>query len=188
MRTGYVEDQPGFSQKRQEEILAAAGFTPSRICGKGHTCATLAEALKLIRGAEVLETAGGFRPLGSSRKTIMEQYAVIKKAGKVVLDVETGERSDRDSAEMLDRALAKIRYEKTMPSPEHAKEIGRAGGKAKGRNAAAARMAENSARRIWLNKSIATNAEAIDKMTGWSRESAYRKFGPSRRPPGRAGS
>lgn len=188
MRTGYAEDQPGFSQKRQEAILIASGVPANRICGKGHTAATLASALRILRGKEVLETASGLRALGSSRKVIMEQLAVIKKAGRVVMDTETKERSDADGAEMLDRALAKIRYEKTMPGPERAKEIGAKGGKAKGINAARKRMAENSARRIWLDKRIATNAEAVAKMEGWSRETAYSHFGPSGRPPGRAAS
>lgn len=167
--------------------MIAFGVPANRICGKGHTAATLDAALRLIRGKEVLEMASGFRTLGSSRKTIMEQYAVIKKAGRVVLDPETKERSDTDSAEMLDRALAKIRYEKTMPDHGRAKEIGKLGGEAKGRNAAKARMAENTARRIWLDKSIDTNAEAIAKMTKWSKETANRRFGPSGRPAGRRG-
>ena len=175
MRTGYVQDQPGFSQKRQEEILTAAGMPAHRICGKGHTVEGLSNALRLLRGGEVLECAAGLRTLGSSRVQIMEAHALVRKAGKAVLDPETGMRSDRDGAEMLDRALAKIRYEKTMPSEGRAKEIGSLGGKARAKKIQDERLPERAAKKIWFNIHLST-AEAIERMPGWSKETAYRYF------------
>ena len=175
MRTGYVEDQPGFSQKRQEEILLAAGIPQSRFCGKGYKAETLPDALRVLRGDEVLECAAGLRALGSSRVQIIEAHALVRKAGRAVLDPETGMRSDRDGAEMLDRALAKIRYEKTMPSEGRAKEIGALGGKARGEKLKNGRLAEKKAKAIWFNVHLST-AEAIERMPGWSKETAYRYF------------
>lgn len=185
MRTGYVEDQPGFSQKRQEEILIAAGVPARRICGKGHNAATLDDALRLLRGDEVLECAAGLRALGSSRIAIMEAHALVRKAGRAILDPETGMRSDRDGAEMLDRALAKIRYEKTMPSEGRAKEIGALGGKARAAQIREGRLSETKAKAIWFNIHLSTG-QAIERMPGWSKETAYRYFGKRGRKPGPA--
>lgn len=183
MRTGYINDQPRWTAKRQEEILRAAGV--ERFYREGVAGQTLEVAVRALRGDELLECAAGMRSLGSSRKEIMEALALIKKKGRVIVDPETKERSDRDGAEMLDRALAKIRYELTMPSEQFAKEIGSKGGKARAKKFKAGRMPENTARSKWLDRSIRTNREALLQMPGWSMETAYRFFGKSGRPPGR---
>ena len=155
--------------------MIASGMPASRICGKGHSAVTLDDALRVLRGAEVLECAAGLRSLGSSRLAIIEAHAIVRKAGYAILDPETGMRSDRDGAEMLDRALAKIRYEKTMPSEGRAKEIGALGGKARGEKLKNGRLAEKKAKAIWFNIHLST-AEAIERMPGWSKETAYRYF------------
>ena len=165
--------------------MIATGVPASRICGKGHSAVTLADALRILRGAELLECAAGMRSLGSSRRVIIETHAIVRAAGHAILDPETGMRSDRDGAEMLDAALAKIRYEKTMPSEGRAKEIGSLGGKARAKKMQNGRMNEKTAKRIWLNAALSTD-EAIDRMPGWTRETAYRYFKKRGRKPGPA--
>lgn len=185
MRTGYACKQPRFPVERQEEILRAAGV--KRIYVEGRGLEDLAAALRAVRGDEVLETVGGYRSFGMTRAEIMVQVAVVEKSGKVLQDVETGLRSDKNGASLLDSALKKIKGEKSIGSSERAREMGSAGGIAKGKKAAADRMPEEKARKIWFNLRLPSNQAAIDRMTNWSRETAYRKFGPSGRPTGRRG-
>lgn len=182
-----MKDRPDFPAAYQKKILMRSGVPEDRIIVEDYDVHTFEAALKLVRGNEALELAHGFRALGSSRKKIMVEFAIAKAAGKVLMDTETKQRSDSHGVEMLDAALAIIHRERTGPTPEEAEERGRNGAAVRWKEKQENRMAHNSARTIWLNKRIATNAQALEKMTGWTRGTAYDAFGASGRPSGNPG-
>lgn len=170
--------------------MTAAGLPASRICGKGHTCSTYENALKLVRGKEVLEMAGGLRPLGSSRDEIVAAWSIARKAGKVIMDAETKLRSDVDGVEMLALALQKIRGERSIG--DRASEMGKVGGPALAAKRAKSRCPDNKARTLWLDQSIPSNDAAVKRInkgydTPWSASTLYRYFGKSGRPTGHPG-
>ena len=155
------------------------GLTPDRVYleGRGH------ESLGRIRmrSGEILATVGGLRPLGNSRHAIMAELARIHAAGASVLDVATSQRSDHNGAEMLDRALARLRGEIVMPPGKaesmQAKSVAARIGK---------RMPERQALTIWRDPNL-TIGEAIKRMPGWSPRTAYLRLGKRGLPTGRRG-
>lgn len=185
MQRGYVRDFPLWPAERQIELLVKAGLSKRHIYVEGSGAMTLS-AIRMRRG-ETLGVAGGLRVLGTNRKDIVAAVGKLHAASAAILDVMTGERSDKDGVAMLDRALAKIHGEKTIKTKANARAMGAIGGKAKGRAAKRLRMAQGEARSYWFDKSIRTNTEALAMMRGWTPITAWRKFGPSGRPPGAPG-
>jgi len=164
--------------------LLARGARARTIYIEGRGPETLGALVKAARKDEVIGLAGGFRVLGDNRAQIMSAFRALKVKGAVLFDIETDERSDRDGAEMLDRALRRIRGELTFGSPEEAVERGVLGAKATYKGIWASRMPKREARKIWFDKTI-TRAEAVTRMgPGWSKATARRAFGKSKRKKG----
>jgi len=184
VRTGYVKTQGKFTAAYQRRILEQAGVR--KIIEDNGKDFTLKEALNMLRGDEVLETVGGFRPFGPGRYTITGQLEILRTSGKVVMDYLSGLRSDRDGAMMLSMALAKAHRERLMPTHADASRRGRNG--AKVRWADKERMPIDQAKAIWLNtKKHRTNAKALRHMPGWTESEAYRHLGAPGRPAGNPG-
>lgn len=119
-----------------------------------------------MRPGELLGVVN-LRAFGSARRDMVEAIRQVHKWGAAVVDL-NGLRSDRDGAEMLDRALVKF-----VPSAEHARELQRRSVLARTEG----RMHKRDAQSIWRNPRL-TTLEAIDLMRGWSERSAYNVLGP----------
>lgn len=133
-----------------------------------------------MRRGEELKVVEGLRALGNSRKEIVAAVAMIHGLGAVVVDAETGKRSDKNGVEMLDAALAKIRGEKTIGSAANARamQAKSVATRTKGR------MPERQAMAIWKDPTL-TAGEALAKMRGWERGTAYAALGKRGVPTGR---
>lgn len=171
MHRGYARNG------REEAILAANGIKTREIYLEGRGAETLA-TVHLRKGDE-LHTVNGLRALGNNRDDIVSAVEHIHKLGAVVVDAETGQRSDRDGVAMFDRALARIRGEKIMP-PGQARRMALASAKAK----VSDRMSKREALVHWRNPNL-TTGEAIRLMKGWAQRTAYNEFGPRGLPRGR---
>jgi hypothetical protein len=165
----------------QEHFLMQAGLQARQIYVEGRGAETFDALVKAVRKGQLIGVWGGLRVFGETRRQIMAALAAIEGRGGIVLDVESGDRSDKRGAHMLDRALARLRGELTMA--DRAPEIGALGGTARGKAMQARRMPEDQARKIWRDKSI-TTAVALSRMVGWSKPTALRWLGPSKRPRG----
>lgn len=171
MHRGYARNG------REEAILAASGIKPRQIYLEGRGGEGLA-TVHLRKGDELF-TVHGLRALGESRRDIVDEVERIKQLGAVIVDVETGQRSDVDGVAMLDAALARLRGEKVMP-PGKAERMQRLSVKAR----IGDRMGQREALAIWRDPRLSTG-EAIAKMPGWSERTAYLKLGKRGLPTGR---
>ncbi len=170
----------GYARNEREElILVAAGLKPDRVYREGRGAETIDRVH--MRAGELLATVGGLRALGDSRRDIVEAVRRLHDQGAAVLDVETGFRSDRRGAEMLDRALAKLMGERVMPP---GKAVAMQAKSLKAR--IGHRMPEREALKHWRDPRL-TIGEAIQLMTGWSARTAYEHLGPRGLPAGPRG-
>lgn len=157
---GYARDE------KDEKRLRAAGVRTIYRADKGEGLGKFK-----MRSGEVLGVVDGLLAFGSLRSQMRDAVATIHKQGAVIVDVETGERSDRDGVAMLDAALVKYR-----PTSAKAREMQRASTEAQTEG----RMPKSMAKRIWLNPKFAElgNRDVIEMMPGWTWRSAYHHFGP----------
>lgn len=177
----YVRTHRFSTAQQQVAGLLSYGARERTIYVEGRGPENIAALVKATRKGEVIGLLGGYRVLGDSRTQIMTAARALKAKGAVLFDPETGERSDGQADEMLDRALRQILGEATFGSPERAAELGAEGAKAKHKLLWDARMPIRQAKRIWFDKSIST-AEAVRLMgPGWSKPTAIREFGKSGR-------
>lgn len=180
----YVRSYAFSPVKSQETSLLAYGVTPRAIYVEGRGPESFEALLKAIREGQFVGVVGGYRVFGENRTQIMAAVRALRGKGAVIIDIETGERSDREGDEMLDRAIRRIHGEATFGSPARAAELGAQGGAAKSEAMRRARLPVKLAKRIWFDKSIST-AEAVRRMgPGWSKPTAIREFGASGRPRG----
>jgi hypothetical protein len=170
MEKGYARNS------RDEERLIAAGLRERQIYLEGRGNESFGK-WKMRKGEE-LGVVNGLRALGDSRQQIVARVSQVHQWGAVVVDAETGKRSDRHGVEMLDEALARIKGERTIGS--RAKDMQAASVKARTKG----RMPQREAMAIWRDPAL-TGGEAIQKMTGWERGTAYKTFGKRGVPVGR---
>jgi hypothetical protein len=168
---GYARDE------KDAKRLIAKGLKERQIYRRDHN-----EELghfKMRRG-ELLGVVDGFRVFGDSRSEIMKAVRLIQSWEAVAIDVESGERSDRNGAEMLDRGLSKRVAEERMPGGKRARDMQAASVKARVNG----RMPEREALKFWRDATL-TGPQALACMTKWSYRAAYDKLGKRNLPPGR---
>lgn len=182
IQAGFVRPYRGRSGDEQEAVLEAEGVKPIYSTSRGETLDNALQRLR--RRGELLATAGGLRVLADTRREIVIAEAKIRRNGWAVIDLDTGERSDRDGASMMDQAIKRVHGEARMPDLGKARERGRMGGKAKGQSALSRRMPKRAAQRFWSDP-LLTGDQALEQMTGWTKETAYRHLGPRETPAGR---
>ena len=186
--TGFARTQGKFTAEHQKKILLAFGVSEGRIVVYNEENGfDLQYALDMIRSPEVLHTVGGFRPLGPGRYTItgeIQKLYLPANVGKVIVDCQTGMRSDRDGALMLSAALAKAHYEKLAPNHADSVKRGRNGARKQWQEVRDNRMPEDEARAIWKDQKL-RKKKKLQKMYGWTETTAYRILGETGRPPGR---
>lgn len=182
---GYVMGFPHSPAKEQVKVLVGAGCRARDIYGEGQD-ADFAALIRALRRGQVVGTAGGFRVFGESRRQMMAAHDAIEEKGGIVLDVESGDRSDRRGAQMLHHALSRVHGGRTMYSGAPASERARLGGIARKSKIHAKRMPIAEARALWFNMAISGD-EAVERAgPGWSKGTMNRTFGESGRPKGPA--
>lgn len=182
IQAGFVRPYRGRSANEQEAVLEAAGVKPIYSTVRGETLENVFGRLR--RRGELIATAGGLRVLADTRREIVAAEAKIRSSGLAVINLDTGERSDLDGVSMLDQAVKLVHGEARVPDLEKARTNGRKGGERKGQSALSRRMPKRSARRFWGDP-LLTGAQALEQMTGWTKETAYRHLGPRDTPAGR---
>ena len=129
-----------------------------------------------MRQGELLGVVDGLRAFGEHRGPINDAIKLVKSWGAVVVDVETGLRSDLDGVEMLHRALNGRTLDPEFAAVMQAKATAK---RLEGS------ISEAKARRIWFDGrwSVAQKVELCGK--GWSRRRLYKVFKKTNAPAGR---
>jgi len=172
--------QRGYARNaRDEAILISSGLKAETIYLEGRGSERLGRIR--MRPGELLAAVHGLRALGDSQRDIVAEASRIHAMGAAVLDIDTGQRSDRNGVEMLSAALTRLRGEIVMPPGKalamQAKSI---------RARVGHRMAQREAMTIWRDPRL-TIGEAIARMPGWSARTAYLRLGRRGIPAGRRG-
>jgi hypothetical protein len=131
-----------------------------------------------LRAGELL-AVNGLEALGQNRQDIAAAVAWVQAQGAEVIEISTGERAGHGVG-MLNRALSRIHGTDRIKSKDAAKEMQRKGVASRTKD----RMPKEQAEPHWRNLRL-TSVQALAKMTGWSRPTAYNTFGKRDRTPGR---
>src|ERR1035437_1458769 len=132
-----------------------------------------------FRKGETLGVVNGLLAFGTNRRAMMKALDMAAAWGAGVVDVETGYRSDNGSAKLLDLGLAKRHGEMAMkPGQAEAMNEASIAARTKGR------MPQRSALVHWRNPEL-TAKQALRRMKGWSRGTAYKVLGGRGVPSGR---
>jgi hypothetical protein len=161
---------------KDEQRLIAAGLKPRQIYLEGRGNESWGKWQ--MRSGEEMGVVDGLRALGNSRSEIVDRVAQVHEWGAVVVDAETRKRSDRDGVEMLDEALARIKGERSIGNRAKAMQEASVAARTKGR------MPQREALKIWRDPAL-TSGEAIQRMAGWERGTAYKVLGKRGLPVGR---
>lgn len=169
---GWVRGSPGYPVETQLEAIRAAGVKAKMIYGaaKGETVGDMIDGLA---AGDVLVVHGTHR-LGAT----LAQYAAVldqlRRKRITIRDTDFG-------AEITGRELVAA----SMVARDRSILLGEARIDAAGlRKRIPGRMNHKDAREVWLDMSIATDAEAA-KRARWGRRTMYETFGKSGRRQGR---
>ena len=183
MKRGHIRIGKGFGKDGQEKILAAAGVTNTYI-------GQIDAAIRSVRKGEVLYCVG-LRGLAGSKDGIKAALKALHGKGAAAVDAATGRRSDGPcGADLALEAAVELSNER-QGGARFSRLHGRKGGEAAAKTKAGRRTPTDKAQRIWLDKSISTNDEALAKINSfgyshdWSERAAYNQFGSPGRPAGR---
>ena len=171
MQRGYARDA------KDEKRLIAAGV-PARSIYREDRGAEQFGQWKMRTG-ETLAIVNGLHAFGETRKAMMAALDKVESWGAVIVDVETGLRSDKNSAKLLDLGIRKRNGGLSMKDGQ-AEEMQEASVRARLKG----RMPIRSAKARWMNPELTTK-QALKQMRGWSQGTAYRAFGKRGTPPGR---
>jgi hypothetical protein len=170
MNRGYAR------HAKDEQRLIAAGLKERKIYLEGRGNESWGKWS--MRKGEQLAVVDGLRALGSSRAQMVAAVSRVHGWGAVVVDAETGKRSDQDGVEMLDEALARIKGERSIGNRARSMQVASVAARTKGR------MPQREALKIWRDPAL-TSGEAIQRMAGWERGTAYKVLGKRGLPVGR---
>lgn len=143
---------------------------------------SLQDAVKGLRRGEPFEVAHA-SVLGRNRGQIAEAFGAILRRKAVIVETETGRRSDdpMQLAEMIFGALSMSMGDERRDTMQ---ELGRKSGAARTKRSRAGRLDEEIAGLIWANDNL-TVKEREKQMTGWSRREIYKVFGKTGKQAGR---
>lgn len=180
-QAGFISAYRGNTAEQQEAALVAYGVPKLYRAKAGET--PLNAKARLRQPTDCLVIAGTLRVFGETRGAIREVTDIFAAEGKIILQIPTGRRSDRDGIAMFDEAWSDVNAELRVRNPEKHKAFASEGGRARAAVYAKKRLAKNKARPIWHDDTI--NMDEALKRMGWSRQAAYNAFGPRDVPPGR---
>lgn len=162
MNRGYCADIPFLKAKEQEAALIAAGVKVVYI--EGREAETFQTCLNSLRPTDAMAVFGTVAVFGSSRGAILSRIKEVHAHGNYVLDIETGQRSDKEGAEILDRGLKKIHGSRKMKeNRKFARQIAKKGARGKLEHMRADRMPEVLAKPIWQHPKL-TIADKLGLM------------------------
>lgn len=119
--------------------------------------------------------------LAPKRVRLRELIEEVHSRGGVIVELETGRRSDDVRA--LPGMIAEA-FEALLRDHRHQqRRAGKKNGKRGGRPVKVDRMDERLARPIWTNREL-SDWQALQLMSGWTLRSAYRHLGPRGFPAG----
>lgn len=158
--------------------LEAAGVTVIYV--EGRKAENYEAAFRSVRKGQGLAVRT-LADLATNRSELRERLAAIHAKGSYVVETDTGRDSRKDAADMIFDAADVLGQARKGHSSKLAAKFGAMGGRPKAKRA----MSKVDAERIWFDRRIETNEEAIAQMDGWSMPAAYREFGKSGRPAGK---
>ena len=163
--------------ERDEKRLLAAGVPAKRIYREDRGAEQFGNWR--LRKGELLGVVNGLLAFGTNRRAMMAALDKVEAWGAVIVDMETGLRSDKQSAKLLDLGLAKRHGEQAMkPGQAEAMNEASIAARTKGR------LPQRSALVHWRNPEL-TAKQALKRMNGWSRGTAYAVLGKRGVPSGR---
>lgn len=134
-----------------------------------------------MRRGEALGVVDGLRAFGTTRGAMMDALRKVHGWKAVIRDAETGERSDVNGAEMLDRGLSKVVAAARGPDTERARAMQAKSVKARKDDG---RMPARQAAYMWKHRPDLSNEE-IAEATGWPWRTLHNKFKSRGLPRGR---
>lgn len=179
MKRGYVRGSPRAKPKKQIDAMKAAGIEVVYVEGEHETVNDFIRSLR--EGDEAVVTT--LDRLAKRRSSLQEAINGIHDRGAVIVELETGMRSDnRDQlANMIFSAANALARDGTAQQSKVAMLNGKKGGRPVNTD----RLDMKAAEREWFDVRHETVFDALLAMPGWSMRSAYREFG--RRNIGRPG-
>lgn len=178
MLRGYVLPSRRSAASAQIRELEASGVTLYYVEGKGAECFDV--AFKSLRKGDGLAVAT-LADLALNRDELRERLSAIHDKGCYVLETKRNRDSRKHGIEMVLDAADELGQRRKGHDPKWAKKYGKLGGRPKAKRA----MSREDAEKIWFDRRIETNSEALSRMTGWTLPAAYRAFGKSGRPAGK---
>lgn len=175
MKRGYVRQIKGRKEADQRAALNEAGVTTI------YSDNALEDAVGSLREGDELVIAGGLHLLASNRRAIREVVDAIHEQGAVVYDLESQRSSAGHGVAMMDDAIIGLSNEVRLGN---VRDAGKLGAKKRWAATQIKRMDDAEAREIWKDTEL-TMPEALARMTGWNRSTAYRRFGAPGRVAGR---
>jgi hypothetical protein len=169
-QAGFISAYRGNSAEQQEAALAAAGVKVVYRAKGGEVPADAYARLR--RPTDCLAIAGTLRVFGDTRKEIRSVTDDFAANGKIILNIFTGQRSDRDGIAMFDEAWGQIQGEARVSNPETHREHGANGAKVRAAGYRKRRLRKTAALKIWQDPTY-TVEEALE-LIGWSRAAAYK--------------
>jgi hypothetical protein len=130
-----------------------------------------------MRPGEFLGVVDGLLAFGPTRRPFSAAVALIHAQGATVLDVESGLNSREHGVEMANLAL-----NPPQPSAEYLAQVAEERREAWRKKHRV--MPKDQAFPIWRNP-VLSLPEKLDLMRGWTKDMAYKAFGPTGRPAGR---
>lgn len=160
---------------QRETIAKTVGLKMSAVRCAEMSGENIHDAGWTLRKGELLAVFG-LEAFGKDRHQIAAAVAWVQGQGADVFEIASGEVAG-NGVLMMNRALTRIHGEGRMAK---AHEMQRASAKARTIN----RMPEDEARQHWANIRLKI-PQALAKMPGWNRQSAYNTFGKRGIAPGR---
>lgn len=169
MKRGWVRKSPRCSEQKQLKALESAGVDPIYINGKHENVTDFISSLRAKDEACVYTLAR----LASQRDALEHAIDDIHKKECVIVEISTGLRSDsRDEFKtMMFGAMREITGDRRTLSPERALFYGEQGGRPPKE-----KMPKAEAEAIWFDRRLNSD-DAIAKMRGWGKRTAYDVFG-----------
>lgn len=159
----YIRKVPNWPAQKQREAIGSV------VAEYGDE--TPVGAVQSIREGDSLIVAAA-RVLGDNREAIRHAIEEVHKHGGIVIEASTNRTSRSDGVGMMADAIGDLANEKRAAGVKGGKEAA----KIRWREKQSKRMPQREALSIWLDPALSI-AQAIKKMPGWKKGSAYRLLG-----------